>query len=149
MQICFQLPAFPKDNWNPLRVKHNEVVYSNTITKYKRFYFLLTSGYRRRKYRSAVFTWWCFRFLVPKDFFFFFFRWDMSYFTWLEEVWQWHYVTHLQNQDSVTVLSMGKAYIITNAHPEYTDHSWQTAGDRVCTTAQFKLFNFICAKETH
>lgn len=74
--------------------------------------------------------------------------WDMSYFTWLEEVWQWHYVTHLQNQDSVTVLSMGKAYIITNAHPEYTDHSWKTAGDCVrTTTAQFKLFNFIYAKK--
>lgn len=73
----------------------------------------------------------------------------MSYFTWLEEVWQWHEVTHLQNQDSVTVLYMGKAYIITNAHPEYTDHSRQTAGDCVCTTtAQFKLFNFIYAKET-
>ncbi len=46
-----------------------------------------------------------------------FFTWDMSYFTWLKEVWQWRGVTHLQNQDSVTVLSMGNGYINTNALP--------------------------------
>jgi len=47
----------------------------------------------------------------------------MSYFTWLEEVWQWHDVTRLQNRNSVTVLSIGKAYIITNAPPEHLARS--------------------------
>lgn len=42
---------------------------------------------------------------------YFYFRWDMSYFTWFKEDWLWNYVTHLQKQDSVTVLAMGKDYI--------------------------------------